>query len=189
MSYDIVKGVQIRNGEEVWFKSASNNVSPRYYDWWHCTSLTEFLAKHGKEELDAEILSHYEKGNFQAGNKNRYTRALQVLRHMPEYPQFNWRCGGIGPEYDQINKRRASSEFREMLKLAMKTMLPPEKYIIRKKVYGLEDEYMYLWKFTGRYVRWTVDKNRAKIFRYKSDADDYHKNFTTEGDWEVEKIK
>jgi hypothetical protein len=188
MSYDIVKGIQVRDGGEVWVQSASSNVRPHYHNWWHCTAFTALLAKQGAVELDAEILLQYENGNFHAGGKNRYTRALQVLRHMPEYPEFDWR-GGLGPEYDQVNRRRASSEFHDMLKLAMKTMLPKEKYIIRKKVYGSENEYRYLWKITGRYVRWTIDKKNAKVFRYKIDADNYRENFITADDWGVEKIK
>ena len=42
------------------------------------------------EALDAEILKEYEGGMFKGG-KNKYTRALLALRHMPEYKAFDWR--------------------------------------------------------------------------------------------------
>ena len=83
MSYVIVKSIKIKNNK-VMVNWASNNVIPRDYYERECESLTEILQKEGREALDIEILKEYDNGNFQKGS-NKYTRALKVLRHFPEY--------------------------------------------------------------------------------------------------------
>jgi hypothetical protein len=62
MSYEIVKSIQIRDNK-VFLKSSSNNVYPKYYDEWECTSLSEILQTKGMDALDYELLKEYENGN------------------------------------------------------------------------------------------------------------------------------
>lgn len=89
MSYAIIKSIKVIDGK-VFINSTSNNVYPHTFMEWECSSLTKILKEQGREALDVEILGEYENGNFQRGD-NRYTRALQVLRHMEEYKLYDYR--------------------------------------------------------------------------------------------------
>lgn len=137
----------------------------------------------GKDALDIEILRAYMSGTFQPGNKNRYTRARDVLRHMPEYAPFNWR--GNWDEYEK-NMKEKPEEYNRLLLRAMNTQLPKEKYIILKDYNG---QTVYLWKFTRSGCRWTYEKPQARIFRYQKDAENLHRNYYNADNWQVERIK
>ena len=182
MSYDLVRGIRTENGK-VFLKSASNNVCPRTYHEWECSSLSKILQEQGQEVLDLEILEDYEKGNMQAGTKNKYTRALEVLWHMPEYQKFNWR--GNWEENDK-NRKEQRAEFLELLKRALKTQLPKDKYIITKtlsegKAFGYH-------RRGSRFCKWYWDKAKATIFRFKQDAEEFKKGFTNSENWEIEQL-
>ncbi len=182
MSYDIVQKIKVE-GDKVMITSASNNVRPHYYEKWECYLISKTLQENGQGACDLEILKAYESGDFQGGS-NKYTRALEVLFHFPEYEKFNWR-GSINISYEEAKENRKSLEFEELLKKALNTYLPKDKYILTK----LQTEgRVYLYKLTTRFARWTWEKERAKIFRWKEAADGVKRLFSNSDSWEVEKI-
>lgn len=181
MSYEIVKKISVKDGKVI-LTSAANNVRPHHYEEWECFPLSEILRTQGQNALEVEILKDYESGNFQKGNKNKYTRALAVLRHFPEYKDYDWR---ENDNYEERCQRRETAEFGELLKKALNTYLPKDKYIISKENLGKK---CYLWKVTKRYAKWSWAKQDAKIFRYQQDAENLKSYFTTSENWEIEKI-
>jgi len=89
MSYAIVKGLKIDTEKnEVWIKSAANNVSPRRYNWWHSESLSRILNTEGKEALDKEILKQYWNGNFQRSG-NLYDKSVMYYKSRIPYTWDN----------------------------------------------------------------------------------------------------
>jgi len=180
MSYMIIKSVKVED-DKVFVKSASNNVFPKTYCQEECKSLSKILQEKGRQELDIEVMREYEQGNFQAGNKNRYTRALEVLRHMPEYKKFDWKCNW---EESQKNKEN-EKEYKALLVRALNTMLPKEKYLISKEVDG-KMAYFYK-RANARFCRWYYEKERAKLFNFREDAEEVKKWFTGSDSWEVVK--
>lgn len=183
MSYEIVRSIKVRDGK-VYLKSSANNVSPRTFREWECTSLSAYLANHGQDALEAEILEQFESGVFQ-GPIARYNNALAILRKMPEYAQYNWH-NGWGKESEQITENRKSPAFRELVKKALNSKLPKNKFIISKPYY--EYKPVYLWKITRKAAKWTHDKEKAKVFRYEEDAKAMPKYFTNSDSWTVEQI-
>lgn len=184
MSYEIIKGIRIEDGK-LMIKSDSNNVSPRYFSWSECPSLTKLLKEQGKDALELEIFKQYVDGNFQAhGNKDKYTRALQVLRHMPEYKKYDWHTN-----WEEYKKNKDDKGFNDLLKKALKTMLPKDIFIVKK-----EDEnsfprkMVYLEKTTKRSASWTYSKNKAKIYRYKEEAERLKTYFIGGEEFIVEKV-
>jgi len=184
MSYNIVRGIKVQEGK-VLVDSASNNVYPRDYGYEVSSYFTKILQEKGQDALDVSILEAYEQGNFQGGC-NKYTRALKVLRHLPEYEKFNWRRGGLGKEYDEIQKNREAQEFSELLKKALKTRLPADKFILSKS-WG--DVPVYLFRMGSRTCKWSREKSKAKIFKYLVDAQKTQACFTNSEDWKIEQVK
>ena len=182
MSYEKVKSIKIKDGK-VFMKSCSNNVYPHDYSEWECSSLTEILAEQGREALDLEILREYESGSFQSSGNGKYNRALMVLRHMPEYADFDWRVNG--PEYEENQKRRKTEAFQDLLRKALKTRLPKDKYIIKKDYFGGT---VYLRGSTRRSARWTREKEASKIFHWIEDALGLKVCFTNADSWQIEQI-
>lgn len=176
MSYDIIKGIKIENGR-VFAKAASNNVYPRTFEWDESTSLSRILKEEGELALELEIFRQFENGNFQ-GYSGKYVRALQVLRHFPEYKDFDWRI-------DAGEDKRKSPEFAALLERALKTRLPKDKFIVAKDNYG---QVVYLCKITRRYARWTGRAEDAKVFRFQNEAEFIKKCFTGGEHWSVEKV-
>jgi len=186
MSYHIVKGIKINEKEKkVSIKGADNNVYPRDYEWHESNYFGKMLQEKGKNAVELEIFRMYESGNFQAGTENKYTRALKILRYDPEYKRFNWQCGGIGKEYDEINERRKTDEFTRLLKKALKTKLPKTKYIIEKSYY---DNAVYLRKITKKSARWTREKIEAKVFRFKEECELLKGCFYGGDEWLIQQI-
>lgn len=176
MSYEIVKSIVVRDGKVI-IKSDSNNVRPRDFHEWECSTLTSLYQRSGREALDIEILKCYENGTFQEGNKNRYTRALEVLRHMPEYEEFNWRNG----DWKETHERRKLAEFENLLKKAMYSRKPRNKFIIQKNYFG---KTVYL--FSARQTaKWTYEIKKAKVFRWLEDATGTRACYRNSEDWEV----
>jgi hypothetical protein len=180
MSYAIINRIKIADGK-VMIKSADNNVIPRTPHEWECKSLTEVLQKEGEMKLDIEILKDYESGNFQKG-KNKYTRALEVLRHIPAYKKFDWRN-----DIDGTQELRKSKEFEDLLHDALVMRLPSEKYAITKEANG---NTVYFKHRTGsRFCKWYYEPLKATLFSYEDDAVSAKKWFTNSEHWEVIRIK
>ena len=178
MSYEIVRTIRVKE-DGVFLCSAANNVYPRDWQEWKCKSLSKMLMEQGRRAVDVEILKEYESGNLQGG-KNKYTRALEVLKHFPEYGDFDWR----GEPYDLVCERRKSPAFIALLEKALRTSLPRDKFIVFK-IYGSDTVYL---RWAKRTARWTYEKTKAKVFRYKGDAEAVKKCFYNSGNWEVEQI-
>jgi hypothetical protein len=183
MSYEIVRGIKVEV-DKVLVDCASNNVYPRDYGYQEFPYFTKILKEKGREAVDIAILETYESGSFQGG-QNKYTRALKVARHLPEYERFNWRRSSFDKD-DEINKRRDSQEFKDFLAKALKTRLPADKFILSKDWCGTP---VYLLRFGGRSAKWTPTKERAKIYKYAQDAEGVKACFTNSDDWKVEQVK
>jgi hypothetical protein len=179
MSYEKVKAVTIKDNK-VFVNGASNNVRPLNYQVWECLPLTKTLQERGKDELDLEILKAYEGGEFQGGN-NKYTKALKVLTYLfaEEYKKFDWRNGG--EEYEQAKINRETEEFNILLKKALNTKIPKEKFIITKDIH----EEKVFGKRCLTCMKWTRYKEKATKYDFEKEAEDnVFKEF--KGVWKVE---
>jgi hypothetical protein len=105
MSYEIVKGIKIKEGD-CQIKYSSNNVRPHYYEWEKWEYGNRILKEQGKEALIISILKAYEEGIFQPGIPNKYSRAILRLRNMDEYKQFDWGTGTIEETEQDKNRKR-----------------------------------------------------------------------------------
>lgn len=180
MSYSIIKSIVVKDGKVI-LRASSNNVSPKDYDPWECPSLTKILAEEGQEAFDLEVFREYESGMFQGGN-NKWTRALMVLRKMPEYKEFVW----YGEPYEEISKRRKTPEFIELLKKALLAPLSKTRFIcIGTGGYFVRKLHRSHYRTT---VYWTSARERAKIFRMKEEIDDLKSCFTGGESWTAEPV-
>ena len=160
MSYEIIKSIKVKDGR-VFIKSASNNVYPRTAYESECKSLTDILAKQGQTALDIEIFREYVNGNFQGG-ANKYTRGLEVLRHAPEYKDFDWR--GDCKEYKE-NQEARKDEYHGLLLKSLQAKLPTACFIIKRKVNK------YFSHRTGsRKYYWHGTEAKASRYSYEQDA-------------------
>ncbi len=184
MSYDIIKRIRIQENK-VMVKCASNNVYPRYYEEFEATSLTKILQEQGQEALDIVILHEYEKGNFQRG-ANKYVRALKVLRHLPEYMNFDWRANGEKYDINTKNRETREEELKQLLKRALTTRLPRDKFIVTKDYFGKP---VYIRRVSKRSCSWTSDIERAKIFKFENEANRLKECFIGGEVFNVQKIK
>lgn len=125
MSYEIVKGVKIKDNK-VLIKSACNNVTPRTYEWWESKVFSDCLKEKGKKEAELLIFKEYENGNMHAGTDNKYARALKRLIYLPEYAQYDWRN-------DAPEEKRNSKEFDNLLYKTLNTKTPTGKFIVKQK--------------------------------------------------------
>lgn len=184
MSYDIIKNIKIRDNK-VFITSASNNVYPRTPHEHESSYCTKILQEQGEEAFDIDILKAYQSGNFQGGS-NKYTRALKVLRHMPEYKAFDWRQD----DWDTYKKNMAEREpeFNALLLKALKTRLPKDKFVIVKPKY--EGDLVYYKSRKGAsFCRWYDDKAKATLFSFMEDALSTIKNYTNNDNWYVMKLQ
>lgn len=182
MSYHIVQSIRI-DDDKVFVTGADNNVVPRTPHEWEC-SFVEKWQQNGYPSLDVAILDGYESSNFQAGGQNKYTRALEALRKMSEYREFDWR----GENWDQSTKNRAErkAEFYGLMTRAMQTRLPAKQYAITKDVCGTLAYFKHR-KGSG-ICKWYYDKAKATLFRFQEDAEATRKYFTNSESWQVVKI-
>ena len=184
MSYEIIKGIKIDEKKgEVWLDCACNNVYPRTFSKWLCKSLSTILKEQGREQVEFEILKDYENGNIQRGN-NKFTRALKVLKHFPEYKEFDWRIGS-GVEYQIREQKRKGEEFKALLLRALKTQLPRDKFVIAKQYGG---RVAYIRKITKAHAFWGYEKAKAKVFRYLDEIEQVKRGFTNSGNWTAEQV-
>jgi len=176
MSYEIIKSIQIRDNK-VFLKSSSNNVYPKYYNEWECKTLSDILQSDGMDSLNYELLKEYENGNFQEGNPNKWSKAIERLRKTEEYSLYNWR----NSNYDSncpIQQARNSEGYKQMLLKSLELKEHKTKYIVSKKIYEMD---YYVSRITSKSIKSTTDKSKAKIFKYKQDAErllSINENFT-----------
>ncbi len=180
MSYNIVKKIEIV-GDKVFVTSACNNVIPRTPRREESTYLSKILKEKGRQALDIDILKAYESGEFQGG-QNKYTRALEVLRHMPTYQAFDWHNGDY--KIKSENRLREAGYLYALMEKAFTTRLPYDKYVITKTVSDGIKCYLYHRANSG-FCKWYEDIKRAKVFRFLEDAKNYKKSFTNSDSWEV----
>ena len=178
MSYSIIKKIEITDNK-IYLTTASNNVRPLCFIKWECKPFTKILQEKGLDEVELEIFRQYEEGNFQRGN-NKYTRRLGILLNMPEYMTFDWRL-------DNTRNARETEAFNILLRQALNSKLPKNKYIIRDTTLSYDNKIHYLWRIYKRISRFTTDKNKAKVFRYEAEAQKIA-NFIKEDSLIVEKI-
>lgn len=180
MSHEIVKKIEINKDEKkVYITGCSNNVRPRTPRRWECTYYKELAQAEKWDEIELDILDAYISGNFQ-GTKNKYTRALQVLTKMPEYKKFDWRTNWDESRKNQETKKE---EYQALLKLALRTRLPKEKYIIVKQL--VSGVVYFRHRKNSYYCHWYREEARATKFNYREDAENTIKHFTDSKEWQV----
>lgn len=172
MSYEKVKRIWIEDNK-VMVNSACNNLIPLSYSVWVCDSLTLVLREKGKEEAEIEILKAYCSGSFQAGSQNKYTKALKVLFYelREEYNKFDWRVCELG-EMDKYNELKDSEEFKQLLRKALNYKSSGNKFVI------VDNNERYLLKVTSRRGFFTDNKDEAKTFQFKQEAEEVKNAFS-----------
>jgi len=172
MSYEIVTGIKINElNKEIWIKGSSNNVFPKNFNWWKAPILSNILKEKGKQEAEIEILKAYEGGEFQAGVKNKYYKALRVLYYVygEEYKNFNWRNNNFkygSKEYIEFEEKRKSQEFKDLLLKALNYKISKKRYIIVKKPDN------YYGKVNSTSISWRYNKEKATKFLFKEQAEE-----------------
>lgn len=180
MSYLCTRSVCINTKEQkVFLTGASNNVYPKTYERFECTPLSEILRNEGKEAVEIAILQDYIDGNLQGGS-NKYTRALKILRNNPAFAKFDWQNSW---DEHRKNKEENAEEYRDLLAQALKSSLPSEKYCITKR-HGENTVYAQHRK-GGRYIYWTMYKEKAKRFDFEQEARNLLKSFSGSESWQV----
>ena len=160
MSYEIVKGIKFKDNQ-VWIKSDSNNVSPRHYTWWHCTSLTKILQEKGREAVDKEILYEYFNGNFAQSNNN-YHKSLVLL----DRDEYNYNTVGI----DIITKEQKKHTENDVKNLLYHNYIKFKNREFADHVIHSTKHDAYIYKFSRNKWYMIRDINAAKVFRSKEDA-------------------
>jgi hypothetical protein len=191
MSYEKVKSIKIKDGKVFVTSKCNNDTEP--IKQWECTTISTILIEQGQEAAEAEILKAYESGDFQSTSDNKYTRALRVLRSMPEYEAFNWRVNDC-PEYDENGKftpspvtlARRSHEFIKLLKRALNTKLEKSRVIVSMK--NWDGRTIYIHKKLKNSVRFSFNKSEAKVFDYAEDAKRLSTCFDNGKKWNIETI-
>ena len=181
MSYTIIKSIKIDNdSKKVFITGASNNVSPKCYYREESKYLSEILQEKGREEVELQIFIQYESGELQKGT-NKYTKALKILYYIygDKYNKFDWR----NEDYDRAKELRNSPEFYELLKKALKTPLPKQKYVISKIHYSGKKVYA---KSTRGGLRWSEEKTDATKLDFEKEAENTIKDFYNSEDWKIE---
>jgi hypothetical protein len=159
MSYAIVKNIKVLD-DKVLVTSTDNNVYPRSYSEWTMSYRNENNPFSGKLQAEVEVMAGYEQGNFQGGS-NKYTKALEVLLHMPEYKKFDWR----GNWDKHVDKECA--EYYQLLATALNTPQSKDKFIVSKIADGRT---VYLKRLNKYSASFCFDKTLAKVFRYEEQA-------------------
>ena len=184
MSYHIVQKIEIVPEEKkVYITSSDNNVWPRTPYRWYCSYYDKMMLAGDIAAVDADILEAYDKGNFQAGRQNKYTRALVALRMMPEYHAFDWRGN-----WDEAHKNQEEKpeEYQKLLRYALLSKLPAASFVIRKPN---GDGLVYMrYRRGGRFARWTMDAAKATKWRFIHEAENMIKNFTGSDNWTVTRV-
>lgn len=184
MSYEIVRNVKVSSDGVATVKSASNNVYPRTPSEWTMSYRSEHNPFTGKLGAEVEIFAGYEQGDFQGGS-NKFTRQLEVLRHLPEYAKFDWRGDWDGTKESREDKRA----YYELLATALQTPAPKARFAIAKNSpYTLGQKVYGRYRRGGRAIYWTSDKSKATLYRFADDAENIKKSFYNSDNWEVEEV-
>jgi len=162
MSYEKVKSISIEENK-VFINSHSNNDTAPYSNVEY-PYFSKILQEKGLRELDISLLKEYESGNLQGGI-NKYTKALEVLYYVlkEEYKPFSWR--NEGEKYEKAKVLRETQAFKDLLFKALNTKLPKERFIVFNSVNGY-----YVKKETSRHIFYTNNKDEAKIYKFKEQA-------------------
>ena len=91
MSYEIVRSVKIdKKNNKVFITGASNNVTPKTYTKWNCSTISHILETKGEVAAIKEILEAYWDGQFQPGGINYYSKSMSLV----DRNKYNWdnRC-------------------------------------------------------------------------------------------------
>lgn len=168
--------------------SASNNVTPRYYTTEEAPYFSRLWAEKGREAVEIELVKAFESGNFQGGS-SKWKLAADRLRRMKEYHAFNWRRGGLDDEYTKVSehRREAVAEFDALVLKSLQVKEPKEQFVITKKAGGDQIVYFYHRANAG-FCRWFTNVTKAKVFKYREDAENVKKWFTGSEEWEVLQI-
>lgn len=174
MSYEIVKKIRIADSK-VFITSDSNNVFPKYYREWECTSLSEVLQQQGEEELNFQLLKEYENGLFQEGNPNKWSRAISRLTETEEYKKCNWRISNYNDDNCPIRSFRNSEYYKKLL---LSSLLLKDNSIGKFRIMKNTDGYnMYILRVTKRLVKYTSKIEESKIFKKQSEIEQLTKMF------------
>lgn len=164
MSHEIVRKIRIED-RKVFITCTSNNVYPKYYKEHLAEDFTEILQKEGSLKLDLHILKLYEQYIFQAGVKNKYTKALEILRDMPDYAKIDWRKSDY-KDNCPIQLARQSELYSELLLRALNSQKTPKKQIVLS--IGQDHQTFYFRKIVNNRssssIKWTGYKHEAKVY-------------------------
>ena len=172
MSYSKIRSICITD-KDVFLTAATNNVRPLTYDRESYPYFVKILKEEGREAVEIALLKSYEEGNLQGG-KNKFTRALKVLRYIfnEEYLKFSWRDKPWkqSEEKDKEHRElRDSQEFKDFLKKCLDYKIPKRTFVITKEVYG-EKAYG---KLCPTCMKWSRFKEDATKFDFEAEAQDY----------------
>lgn len=180
MGYYLIKKIRIEDNK-VLLTFAESNVRPRIYEEHEVKQLSNILMEKGQEALDIEILKAFEIGDFQ-GKISKYSNALEILRHLPEYKPFDWRNNFN--DCILCDEKRKSEAFTELLKKALASKLPKERYVISKTY---QDQKVWALKKI-RCIKWVNLKEFATKFKFKEDAEEVKNCFTSSEHWSLENL-
>lgn len=184
MSYEVVRSVKISDDGTVTVKSASNNVWPRTPSEWQMPYRNEHNPFTGKLGGEVEVFAGYEQGNFQGGS-NKFTRQLEVLRHMPEYKAFDWRGDWEGTRETREDKKA----YYQLLAQALATPAPKPRYaIVKNSPYTLGQKVYFRQRKGAGVAHWHYEQSKASLFRYAEDAENTKKYFHNSDNWEVKEL-
>ena len=184
MSYDIIRGIKLdEENKRVTITCASNNVTPRTFYPHDSQMLGNIWKEKGKQAVEIELVKAFESGNFQGGS-SKYKLAAERLRKMADYRAFNWRLDGAEYTVASENRREKVAEFDALVLRALSVKEPKEQYVITKKSYGDQVVYFYHRANAG-FCRWYNSVTKAKVFKYREDAENMKKIFNNSDDWQV----
>ena len=182
MSHEKVKSIKFKDGSVFITSKCSNDTEPARE--WNCTFISEILQKEGEEAATISILEAYENGNFQAGTPNKYSKAIERLRYLPEYEKYNWRNSNYSKDCP-IQEARQTEDFKQLLLNSLNLNEPKTKIVISKN-YG--DEPVYILKVTTRRCTWTPRIQEAKVFKYQQEAERLKNCFIGGENWITETV-
>lgn len=165
MSYEIVKRIRIENNE-VFLSCDSNNVFPKDFTERKNNYFTKLLQEEGMEALNLSLLKEYENGNLQEGNQNKWSKAVERLRHTEEYKKYNWRYSKYSKDCP-IQQARQTKEFEQFLLSGLNITPSKDKFIVLNTKYP---EAVYVRKVTKLFVKYTNVFSEAKVFKYYEEA-------------------
>lgn len=186
MSYNIIKGIKIDQATgKVYVNAASNNVFPRTFYNEEAPYFNRILKEQGLAAVELSILKAYESGDFQPGVQNKYTRAFRVLIHMPEYAEFNWR----NEPYKAIQEKRQThaADFDALLVKALHTPEPSDRFVITKTDAD-GNKFFFNHRRNSSFGRWYPNLKKAKVYKYRADAEFGKRNFPGSQNWSIEQL-